>query len=127
MIGRGGQSWLSTLLNPIEKRDQPVDLGIAQVLLGHQPAVALLVIELRGILQKSPQVWRAALLCDLGEVGRVVRTFSKQGVAIDAVVLVPGVFAQGDFWRDVLGVGEFGKLAVAVHRETKKHQRGHQR
>jgi hypothetical protein len=115
------------LAHPVQKRDQAIDLGIAQVLLGHEPAVALFVVELGRVFQEGLQVGRTALLRNLGQVGCVVSTFAKQGVAVDAVVLVPDILAQGDRGRDVLGVCQFWKLAVAVHGETEKNQCGDQR
>lgn len=115
------------LAHPVEKGDQPVDIGIAQVLLGHQPTVTLFVIELGWVLQESPQVRSATLLRDLGEVGGVVRTFAEDGVAVDAVVLVPDILAQRDRRRDVLCVCELGKLPVAVDGKAQKDQRGDKR
>ena len=62
------------------------------------------------------------MLRNLGQIRGVVSTFAKQSMAIDAVVLVPYVLAMSHFRRDVLGMGQFGKLPVTVHRQYQKNQ-----
>ena len=42
------------LAHPVEKRDEVGDLGVAHVLLGHQPAMTLLVVELRRVTAGTP-------------------------------------------------------------------------
>ena len=98
------------------------DIVYADVLPGHQPAMALLVVELRRVTQVGPQVRRATLLRDLGQVGCVVRALAEQRMAVDAIVLVPDILAVSHCRRDVLGVGQGGKLSVAVDRETQEGQ-----
>jgi hypothetical protein len=66
------------LADPVEERHQVGDLDVGHVLLGHEPPVALLVVELRRILQVGLQVSGAPVLRDLGQVGRVVGPFAEQ-------------------------------------------------
>jgi hypothetical protein len=84
--------------------------------------VALLVVELRRVLQVGLQVRGAAVLRDLGQVRRVVGAFAEQRVAVDAVVLVPDILAMRDGRRDVLCVRQFGELPVAVDGQPQEGQ-----
>src|SRR5690606_22594037 len=54
--------------HPVEEPDQVGDFFLAQVLLRHQPAVALLVIERGRVTHVGLQVGFAAVLGDLGQV-----------------------------------------------------------
>jgi hypothetical protein len=126
-IGRGGPTLVVHLAHPIEKRHQVGDLDIGHVLFGHEPPVALLVVELRRILQVGLKIRGATMLRDLGQVRRVVGAFAKQRVTVDAVVLVPDILAMGDGGRDVLCIREFGELPVAVDGQPQENHYSHDR
>ena len=108
-IGRGGQPWLSTLLTQSRNAMRSV---ISLVATGPAWASAAGGSARRrtatGRACRPADTALAALLRDLGQVGRVVGAFAEQGMAVDAVVLVPDVLAASDLGRDVLGVGECG-------------------
>jgi len=108
------------LAGPVEKGDQVADLVFGQVLPRHQPAVGLFVVEARRVAHVGLQIRLAAVLGDLRQIRGVIGAFPEQRVAVDAVVLVPHVHAVPHLRRDVLGVGQLGKLAVAVQRKPEK-------
>ena len=120
-------SWRPSLVvnfaDPVEESDEIGYLGLGHVLLWHQPAMALFVIEFGRVAQIGLQILRAALLRDLGQVRRIVGALSKQRVAIYAIVLVPDIFAMSDRGRNVLRIGQLGKLAVAIDSQHQEGQR----
>src|SRR5690606_3964967 len=75
------------------------------------------------VFQEGGQVRRAAMLGDFGEVWRIVGAFAQYCVAVDAVVAVPGILAAHDGVRDLVRVGQLGKLAMAVYRKHQEDQR----
>src|SRR5690606_36902718 len=96
-----------------------------EVLLRHQSAMPLLIIKTAGIAHIGQEIGLGAMLGNLCQVRRVVGAFTKQGMAVDAVVLVPYVLAVSDLRGDVFGVGQLGKLAMAVQRQSEKHDNGY--
>jgi hypothetical protein len=86
--------------------------------------VALFVVELRRVAQVRLKVLRASLLRNLGQVRRVIGTFSKQCVAVDAIVVVPDILAMRDRWRDVPRICQLRELPVAVDGQRHKYKRG---
>ena len=111
--------------DPREKGDQLVDLARRELERGHQPPVSLLVVELRRIREESAQVGRTALLGDLGQIGRVIRTLTEQRVTVDAIVPVPDMLPGDHFRGELVGVRELGKLPVAVDGEGDKYETEH--
>ncbi|MNY25099.1 hypothetical protein D3C86_1588570 [compost metagenome] len=83
--------------------------------------MALLVIELGGILEEGREIGCAALLGDFRQIGGVIGALAEQGVAIDAVVLVPDILAARDLRGDLVGIGQFGELSVTVDCQAKKY------
>src|SRR5690606_38715883 len=83
-----------------------------------------LIVELRRVLEEGGQVGRAALLGDVGEVGRVVGAFAEDGAPVDADVAMPGVLTPYHRLSDLVGVGELGELAVTVYGKYQEHQGG---
>ena len=74
----------------------------------------------------APIRYRCRKMCirdsrNLRQVGCVIGTFAKQGMAIDAVVLVPDILASDDLRCQLVFVGQFGELPVAVERQPEKH------
>ena len=85
--------------------------------------MTLLGVEPRRILEELAEVGLAALLRDLGQVGRVVRALAEQRVAVDAVLPVPHVLAGDDLRRDGLGVRQLAESQVAVDRQPDEDRR----
>src|SRR5690606_2740414 len=107
---------------PVHEGDHVADFLVAHAQVRHESPVLLLVVELRRVFHEGGEVGRAPQLGDLGEIGRVVGAFAENGVAVDAVVVVPDVLAAHDFFGDGVGVGEGGELAVAVDGEDQEEQ-----
>ena len=112
-----GPAMVVDLPHPGEERDDLVDLLRRQFQIRHQPPVPLLIVELRRIRQEGPQVRRATLFGNLGQVRCVIGALAQQGVAVDAVLPMPDVLARDDLGRDLVRVGEGGELPVAVDRK----------
>ena len=49
-------------------------------------------------------------------------TFAQKRVAINAVIFMPNIFPVGDLWCDLIGVGEFVKLTMAIKSKPEKNQ-----
>ena len=115
-------SLIVDLAHPVQKCDQVVYLTFTQVLLRHQAAMTLLVIERRRVAHVCFQVLLAAQLRDLREIRRVIRAFSEQSVTVHAVVFVPDVSTALHLRRVVLLVRQLIELRMAVHRQRKKRK-----
>ena len=109
--------------DPGEERNHGGDLLVRQLRIRHQPAVAFLGIEARGILQELTQVRLAAMLGDLGQVRREVRALAEQRVAVDAVLSVPDVLALDHVGRDRVGVGQLAEARMAMDGQPDEDRR----
>ena len=114
---------MSILETQVEERNDLGDLLVRELQIRHQPPVAFLGIEPRRILQELPQVRLAAMLGDLGQVGRVVRALAQQRVAVDAVLPVPDVLARDHVGRDRVGVGQLAEARMAMDGQPDEDRR----
>src|SRR5688572_6798088 len=106
--------------NPAEERYDLCNLLLIQSRVGHQPPMHLLGIELRGVLEERAQISVAALLSDLGEIGRIIGALSKKRVAVHAVLAVPDILARAHVRGDELRIRELPELPVAIERQSEK-------
>ncbi len=113
--------------HPGQERDDVVDLLIGELEVRHEPAIPLLRVELRRVLQEFPEVGRAALCGDLRQIGRIVRALAEERVTVDAVLAVPHVLAGDDRRVDRRRVSQLRKLPVAVDGKTHEDRRTGQR
>ena len=98
-----------------------ISLG-RQLQVRHEPPVTLFVVELRRIRQEGPQVRRAALVGDLGQVGSVVGALTQQRVAVDAVLPVPHVLARDHLGCYLSRVRQGPDALVRVDREREEDE-----
>jgi hypothetical protein len=116
-IGRGGQAVGVDVPHPIEERDDVGDLVRAETERGHQPAVALLGVEFRGVGEKLRQVGRPALRDDLRQIRSIVGSLAEERVTVLAIVLAPYVLAATDGLGETLLVRARRDRGVRVHGE----------
>src|SRR5690606_37409152 len=104
--GNQNGAWRPVLVvdmrDPVHEGDKVGDFLVGQIRVGHEAPVALLVVELRGVFEKGRKIRCAAMLGNLGKVGRVVGALAQYRMTVDTVVGVPDVLPAHDFVGNVL-------------------------
>ena len=71
-------------------------------------------VELGRVLQECGEIRRPPLLSNLGQIGGIVAAFAQEGVAVDAVAVMPDIFSPDDLGRQLVFIGKPGKTLVTV-------------
>jgi hypothetical protein len=118
--GRGREAVEVHAVDPLEERDEIVDLLLGEVVALHAP---LPRVHGRGVAEHHADEVGAAARVDTRELGRVVRAFAEQGVATHAVARVPEILAADDRGREVLGVRLRGDAPDRVDGQPDERER----